>query len=243
MKKLLLLLFIPIVCLGQIQINNTEITIIQSSTQINIGWDGNFQDNIERQFDVLGLRQENYDRNWNILNEAYSKVMKQDFISPPNKFVIKEWKTQVEEWIKTNNLQGIDWSINENYAIAWRKRFLSIYNDPNIKSEIILLQAINDELDRLKRTHPGKFHKTKRFGEILNAIYELKNLTDEDGDGLPDPVEITGQYARYIREYDSRGYLKTFKENEVHKGKTNDDLYNLFISEKIDEISLKYGLF
>ena len=118
MKKLiLLLLLIPLVSFGQI--NSTDITIIQSSTQINIGWDGNFQDNIERQFDVLGLRQENYDRIWNIQNSAYSKVMKQDFISPINKRHIKEWKTQVEEWIKTYNLQGIDWSINENAADAF----------------------------------------------------------------------------------------------------------------------------
>ena len=226
MKKLLLLLFIPFVCLGQIQINNTEIAIIQSSTQINIGLDGDFQDNIERQFDVMGVRQKNYDRIRNIQNSAYWKVMEQDFISPTNKLEIKEWKTHLKEQIIKYNFQGIDWSINENLAIYWRKWFLSIYNDPNIKSEIILLQAINDELDRLKRTHPGKFHKTKRYGAILNAIYELKNLTDEDGDGLPDPVEIT-----------------EIAEIEVHKGKTNSDLYKLVISEKIDEISLKYGLF
>ena len=159
---------------GSNNISNYDIKIVQQS--INIYYSNNtFRDSYSPYYspgNALAAMQAKFDYNYNLVNTAYNKVLYQEFLNPGNKVKLSTWKKQVErEARKTSN---INWGRQSNYALKLRASFLAIYTRESVKSELLLLQEINKEMNRLKRTFPGRFHKTERYNELLLALKALK---------------------------------------------------------------------
>jgi hypothetical protein len=121
---------------------------------------------------VLDQLQSKFDYNYKLVNDAYNTVAYQEFVNPHNKYLISNWNNQVEEYVQ--QLNNVNWARTGDYAVRVKNWILQIYDEPSIKSEIILSQAIHYELIRLKYENPGSFHKTDRYFELMKAINELK---------------------------------------------------------------------
>ena len=116
--------------------------------------------------------QAKFDYNYNLVNSAYSKILYQEFLNPGNKIKLSAWKKKVE--VQARKVSNVNWARQSNYALKLRAYFLNIYDTESVKNELLLLQEINKEMNRLKRTFPGRFHKTDRYNELLLALKALK---------------------------------------------------------------------
>ena len=121
---------------------------------------------------VLDQLQSKFNYNYKLVNDAYNTVAYQEFINPDNKLIISKWNVQVENYVQ--KLNNVDWARTGDYAERVKNWILQIYDEPSIKSEIILSQAIHYELIRLKRDNPESFHKSDRYFELMKEINELK---------------------------------------------------------------------
>ena len=134
---------------------------------------------------TLNKREENYENNWRLVNSAYSQVMKQVLICKINKAYLESWQNHIEKFLK--NLK-VDWSVNKNYALQTRKWILSIYEYENIKSEIMLLNAITENCNRIKKNNPNSFSKNTFFTLLDNSNQDLEKIWKSAMDPL---VELT----------------------------------------------------
>jgi len=159
---------------GSNNISNYDIKIVQQS--INIYYSNNtFRDSYSPYYspgNALAAMQAKFDYNYNLVNTAYNKVLYQEFLNPDNKVKLSAWKKQVE--IEARKVSNVNWARQSNYALKLRAYFLDIYTKESVKSELLLLQEINKEMNRLKSTFPGRFHKTDRYNELLLALKALK---------------------------------------------------------------------
>lgn len=162
------------------RVSSADLVIVQSS--ININYVNNKFYDYYNQFyspaNILEIRSARYEYNYNLVNNAYSKIYYQEFINQENKIELQNWNSKIASYIET--IKNVDWSQQSDYAVKVREYILSIYNFSNIKDELILLKAIIKEIDRLKGTYPGTFHKTDRYTEILLAISELRDCKSNE---------------------------------------------------------------
>ena len=168
---------------------------------------------------TLNKREENYENNWRLVNSAYSQVMKQVLICKINKAYLESWQNHIEKFLK--NLK-VDWSVNKNYALQTRKWILSIYEYENIKNEIMLLNAITENCNRIKKNNPNSFSK--------NTFFTLLDNTNPD-------LEKT-----WKRAMDPLVELMQIEDNGMYTidGVVQPDSY---LAKKILEIGYKYKLF
>ncbi|MGB1169502.1 MAG: hypothetical protein ACPH3L_09055 [Flavobacteriaceae bacterium] len=159
---------------GSNNISSYDIKIVQQS--INIYYSNNtFKDYYRPYYspgNALAAMQAKFDYNFNLVNSAYSKVLYQEFLNPGNKSKLSAWKKKVEA--QARKVSNVNWGRQSSYALKLRAYFLDIYNKESVKNELLLLQEINKEMNRLKRTFPGRFHKTDRYNELLLALKALK---------------------------------------------------------------------
>lgn len=184
-RRLFIVLFISISQQSFSQYNTYNITsydikIIQKS--IFVYYDGNrFRDSYEPYYspkNALAAMQAKFDYYYNLVNSAYSKVFYQELLNHENKLDLSDFKKQLEITIK--KYSNVNWAQNSNLANSLRGYFLCIYDKESVKSELLLLQAINSEMNRLKNTYPGRFHKTERYNELLLAIKRLKTCKSSE---------------------------------------------------------------
>ena len=168
---------------------------------------------------TLNKREENYENNWRLVNSAYSQVMKEKLISKTNKAYLESWQNHIEKFLKNLN---VDWSVNKNYALQTRKWILSIYEYESIKSEIMLLNAINENWNRIKKKYPNSFHKNAAFVLLDNSNPDLEKIWKRAVDPLMELFEI--------------------EDNGMYTidGVVQPDSY---LAKKILEIGYKYKLF
>lgn len=162
-------------------VNDGTLIIVNNSIKVNY-YNNNFSDYYPPYYqsgNILAARQAKFDYYYNLVNSAYSKVYYQELINKKNKVELQNWKNQINNYVK-RKLNNIDWSVQANFATKVREYFFNIYKRENIKKELILLQNINKELNRLKREFPGSFHKTDRYYELLSAIGTLKNCNPSE---------------------------------------------------------------
>lgn len=155
--------------------SNGAMTIVQNSRNVKY-FNNKFSDYYQPFYspgNILAARQAKFDYNYNLVNSAYSKVYYQELINQENTIELNNWKNKVNSFV-SRKLNSVDWSVQTKYAIEVREYFFNIYKRENIKKEIILLQNIDNELNRIKREYPGTFHKTDRYFEILQALSDLK---------------------------------------------------------------------
>jgi len=187
MKKfylfIFLLVFISKVSFSQYGSNNIssyDIKIVQQSININY-YNNSFRDSYSPYYspgNVMAAMQAKFDYNYNLVNSAYNKVLYQEFLNLGNKLKLSDWKKKVET--QARKVSNVNWGRQSSYALKLRAYFLDIYDKESVKNELLLLQEINKEMNRLKRTFPGRFHKTDRYNEILLALKALKTCKSNE---------------------------------------------------------------
>ena len=178
-----LLVFISKVSFSQYGSNNIssyDIKIVQQSININY-YNNSFRDSYSPYYspgNVMAAMQAKFDYNFNLVNSAYSKVLYQEFLNPGNKLKLSDWKKKVET--QARKVSNVNWGRQSSYTLKLRAYFLDIYDKESVKNELLLLQEINKEMNRLKRTFPGRFHKTDRYNDILLALKALKTCNSNE---------------------------------------------------------------
>ena len=178
-----LLVFISKVSFSQYGSNNIssyDIKIVQQSININY-YNNSFRDSYSPYYspgNVMAAMQAKFDYNFNLVNSAYSKVLYQEFLNPGNKLKLSDWKKKVET--QARKVSNVNWGRQSSYALKLRAYFLDIYDKESVKNELLLLQEIREEMNRLKRTFPGRFHKTDRYNDILLALKALKTCNSNE---------------------------------------------------------------
>lgn len=179
MKNLKLIFLNLVFCsfsFAQSYISSTEINIIQSSTKITYV-NGNIyvgSSNYYNSENILGTLQARYDAAHNLISGAWGKVAYTDLINTQNKSTLKAWEKKVENFLKNDWPRNYNWAQNPSKATEVSTWVLSVFNRSYIKSEIVLLKEVDSEIRRLKRSHPGTWHKTERYREIITAINKLR---------------------------------------------------------------------
>ena len=179
-----------------------------------------FVPNYELLNSTLNKREENYENNWRLVNSAYSQVMKEKLLSKTNEAYLESWQNHIEKFLKNLN---VDWSVNKNYALQTRKWILSIYEYENIKSEIMLLNAINENFNRIKKKYPNSFDKNAAFVLLDHSNPDLVKIWKRAMDPLMELIQIEDNRIMYSID-----------------GVVQPDSY---LAKKILEIGYKYKLF
>tara|TARA_B110000467_G_C18121793_1_gene368302 strand:+ start:125 stop:715 length:591 start_codon:yes stop_codon:yes gene_type:complete len=178
--KIFKLIFLNLLLCGftyaQSYVSSTEINIIQSLTKITYV-NGNIyvgSPNYHNSSNILGTLQARYDAAYDLINSAWGKVKYTELINTQNKSTLSSWNTQVQNFLRNDWPRSYNWGKNPSKATEVATWVLSVFNRAYIKSEIILLKEVDSEIKRLKRAHPGAWHKTERYKEISTAINLLR---------------------------------------------------------------------
>ena len=172
-----LILAFSITCYSQSYISSTDINIIQSSTKITYingsVYVGSL--NYNSTGNALATLQARYDAAHNLINGSWGKVKYTELINTSNKTILKNWDNQVTNFLKNGWPNGFDFGRSPSKAQEVSNWVLSIFNNEYIKDELTLLKEVDREIRRLKRDHPGVWHKTERYKEIATAINLLRS--------------------------------------------------------------------
>ena len=120
---------------------------------------------------VLNTRQAQYDANLKKINGEWGKLMSLELINETHKTMLIQYKSTISKEIKTNCNGDLS---DDSYANSWLTYISQVFNIETIRNEIILLQKINQEFQRLKNNNPDNFHKSVRYSEMCNALSLLK---------------------------------------------------------------------
>jgi hypothetical protein len=156
-------------------ISYTELNIIYLSVKVRYSGSNYTPSNFSYE-KALSTMQARYDYYYNMINNEWGKLEEFDLINSNNKTTLNNHKVEIRNYFKINenNFRNVDWAQNGNLALNIVKYVGSIYNDTDIKSEITLLKAINNEYYRLKKSDPDNFHKSTRYGELITVLGRLK---------------------------------------------------------------------
>ena len=83
--------------------------------------------------DVLQVRQDRYDKNYQQLNNVYGKVVHADLTRNENKYVRDQYAKQLAPQIK--QISGLDLSLQENVDAAYGL-FKPFYDNENIMKDL-----------------------------------------------------------------------------------------------------------
>ena len=155
-------------------ISYTELNIIYLSVKVSYSGTNYAPSNFS--YDkALSTMQARYDYYYKMINNEWGKLEEFDLINSTNKTTLNNHKIEIRNYFKNNNgLTHVDWAQNGDFALKIVKYVGSIYNNTDIKSEIKLLTAINNEYYRLKKSNPDSFHKSSRYGELMTVLGKLK---------------------------------------------------------------------
>jgi hypothetical protein len=134
-------------------------------------------------YNVLAVKQSQYDRGYYFITTESSKLFNLQLINKKNKEYIKSYIDKLRPTL-ASQFNNLDWSLSEN--VSWGYRLITNYingtwtisgtptSNP-IVDEIKLLQKINSIYFRLKNNNPDEFYYSKRWNEIKNLLIELEN--------------------------------------------------------------------
>jgi hypothetical protein len=128
--------------------------------------------------DALASAQARFDYYHKMISNEYFKLKDLQLINKTNQASLSSFKVDALPWVKkmgsTTNVGDSKWA-NEIL-----KYCCQLYTWPSIKQEIELLNAINLELNRLKREFPGTFHTTDRYKEIGTVLSTLESCSTSE---------------------------------------------------------------
>lgn len=165
--------------------------------------------------DLLSARQEMYERGHSICRNEYVKLMNLVLINQSNKIKLASFQEKVKRWAEAN-YRNIDLSIQSNVN-AVLKYYTALYDDPDIRNEIKLLNELNAYYQEIANSDPKKINKGVVYDHINTVIQEIKTYTSK---------QLTSDLSNIIIELRQRKYNE-FK-NYVYKR-----FYNISKSPKV----------
>ena len=175
----LLLFIISLNCYSQYNITYKQLNIISYSSNINYV-NNNFSPDYNSTANTLRTLQARYDYYYKMLNTSWGKIRFCELINKENNKIIRNKDVQIENYLNANNhFKHIDLGRNGDFVVKVCNWMTDVFNQPNIKAEIKVLQAINNEYYRLKNTYPDDFYKRERYlelGKVLNIIENCSPL-------------------------------------------------------------------
>lgn len=182
MKCFLLILLVGIGSTSWAQnytVTYTQLRIISYS--VNITYVNNQYKAPSNYQGTLNTMQARYDYYYSMVNTAWGKVRDCELINKVNNGVVRRHDREIESYLKPYS--RVDWARNGDAAIKIRNWILSVFDLQNIKTEIQVLQAINKEYNRLKRSYPDDFHKRDRYFELGKVLKLIETCSpNEVGD-------------------------------------------------------------
>ena len=134
-------------------------------------------------YNVLAVKQSQYDRGYYFITNESSKLFHLQLINKKNKEYIRSYIDKLRPTL-ASQFNNLDWSLSQN--ISYGYNLISNYingtwtisgtptSNP-IVDEIKLLQKINAEYFRLKNNNPDGFYSSRRWSDIKNLLIELEN--------------------------------------------------------------------
>jgi len=178
MKKLFTTFIICVlsnfICFSQHSISYSHLEIISSSSSFSY-YNNHFQPDYNSIANTLSTRQARFDYNHGMVSNAWGKVKHCELINTYNNRKVRNKDIQITKYLnQKNQFRNVDWSMNRDFAIRVSSYMTDIFNDKYIKTEIKMLQAINNEYSRLKRTYPDDFYKRQRYFDIGKVLKLLE---------------------------------------------------------------------
>ena len=149
------------------------------SYSVNIDYrNDHFQPDYQSLSNTLSTLQARYDRNHGMINQAWGKVKYCKLINRQNNRKMRNKDTEINNYlVRNNHFRHVDWARNRDFAIRVCNYFTNIFEDSYVKAELKMLQIVNTEMRRLKRTYPDDFYRKQRYLDISKALKELENCS------------------------------------------------------------------
>jgi hypothetical protein len=130
---------------------------------------------------ALSTLQARYDYYHGMINKAWGKVHNFHCINETNEKKITNKDIEINNYMIANGyFTHVDWAQNGSFAVKICEWMTDVFNNTYVKNEIKLLQAINTEYWRLKKTYPDDFYKRDRYFDLCKAIEELKTCSTSE---------------------------------------------------------------
>ncbi len=171
---------------------------------------------------ALQKKQARYDAGLDLVLKEYNKAIRMELINKQNLNVLKEFKSNLENF--KYKFAGWDFSLPQNVNSVL-EYITQIYKNEGIRNEIIVLQKLNS---KTKKYQNSIDFFTKK--EILDVINRLSNCN------VSEIINIENQIEKIGKSY------QDFSNEETKKNKSNywnsiRDIYNKFrfIPEKVPD--------
>jgi hypothetical protein len=179
MKKYLLIISILFYINSYSQVSIEYINIITSAAEytyvgINYKPDNNWMtpSDWDRINNLLSARQAMYERGHGICKTEFRKLMNLNLINDFNKQKLTNFQRLIKQWADAN-YRNIDLSIQSNVNSVL-KYITSIYNDPDIRNEIRVLNELNSFYQYINDSDPYQVNKGQLYDEFNSVMQELK---------------------------------------------------------------------
>jgi hypothetical protein len=115
------------------------------------------------------------------MNTSWGKIRYCELINKENNKIIRNKDVAIENYLNANNhFRHVDLGRNGDFVVKVCNWMTDVFNYSNIKAEIKVLQAINYEYNRLKRTYPDDFYKRERYLELGKVVNMIENCSPSE---------------------------------------------------------------
>lgn len=168
--------------------------------------------------DLLSARQEMYERGHSICRNEYVKLMNLVLINQSNKIKLASFQEKVKRWAEAN-YRNIDLSIQSNVNSVL-KYYTALYDDPDIRNEIKLLNELNAFYRELSNSDPYKINKGVGFDVINTVIQEVQTYTSRQLTSDLNSILLGVRQRKYneFKNYVYKRFYSISKSSKVSNG-------------------------
>jgi len=164
--------------------------------------------------DLLSARQEMYERGHSICRNEYVKLMNLVLINNSNKIKLASFREKVKRWAEVN-YPNIDLSIQSNVNSVL-KYYTALYDDPDIRNEIKLLNELHVYYQDIANSDPYKINKGLVFDNINTILKEIQTYTSKQLTSDLNTIELELRQRKY-NEFKSDIYKRFYNISKIPK--------------------------
>lgn len=125
------------------------------------------------QYSGMAAMQARYDNAHASISREYWKLKNLELVNIYNKAYLKKFKDVRLPWVE-RNIKNADITQASVYQ-TFIDNITEVFKDPEISSEIKLLQSCYTELNRIKYKDPDNYIYSKRYKAICKTLSDLEN--------------------------------------------------------------------